>query len=256
MKNIGNDQFTETQINIKQSWLGDAEWGDLNNDGKPDLFLTGVGGSGTDRYAIEYINTGDSLKVKDSSFVGVSHSSVEIADFDNDGDMDIFYSGLYGENGMRSGDYMAKLLLNDGQGNFNDSTSIEFPGIYWGDCRAADYNNDSIVDIFYNGLLFKNETDVDYATIYKGNKVHNSSKIRIYSHNLKVYPNPADNFIFVYYEKNIHSYIINNVSGQTLINKQVNNKNFEINISSLPAGFYILKLLGDNFEKETVFIKK
>ncbi len=253
-KNLGNDQFSETQIDLYQSWIGDAAWGDFDNDGDLDLFLTGVGGSGSHRMAIQYTNTGDSLIVKDSSFVGVSHSSVEIADFDNDGDMDIFYSGLYGD-GMGSGEYLAKLLLNDGQGNYSDSATIDFPGIYWGDCRAADYNNDSIIDVFYNGMLFKSGTDIDYATIYKGTKSE-PSKIRIYSHNLKVFPNPADNFIYVSYEKKIRSYIINNVSGQTLLENQVDNNNFRINISSFPQGLYILKVVGDDFEKETVFIKK
>ncbi len=236
-KNNGDSTFSETSINLQQVWLNDAEWGDFDNDGDMDLFLTGVGGSGSDRYSIQYTNTGNDLVVKDSSFVGVSHSSVELADFDNDGDLDIFYAGLFGD-GMGTGDYMAKLLFNDGNGNFNDSLGVDFPGVYWGECSAGDYNNDSLVDIFICGNTFKSSSDVPIAFVYKAQLP--VSYNQLVKSSLKIYPNPVMNFVNIRNDKVIKNVKIYDISGKLVFDNNFNSNSVTFGVQQFSAGVYNL----------------
>ncbi len=249
-KNLGNDQFQETGIQLYPSWIGDAQWFDYDNDGNIDLFLTGVGGeSGALRRAILYHNTGDSL-VQVDTFKGVSHSSVEIADFDNDGDLDIFYNGLYGD-GMGSGEYLTKILFNDNN-QFSDSVSLELTGLYWGDCRAADYNNDGKVDLFLNGFYSKNDTDVAMAAIYKQTVA--TSLVDLLSNGLKISPNPASDYLYVQGGKGISRYRITDISGRQVLQGKLTQR--RIDVRGLVPGTYVITLQGKGIKLSQKFIKQ
>jgi hypothetical protein len=70
-----------------------AYWGDFNNDGHPDLFLT------NDGLNLLYQNNGNGTFSDITAKAGVGggehwHLSAAIADFDHDGDLDI-YVGNY-----------------------------------------------------------------------------------------------------------------------------------------------------------------
>ena len=249
-KNLGNDHFQETQIALYPNWIGDAQWFDYNGDGNLDLFLTGVGGeSGDWRRAILYENTGDSL-VQVDTFKGVSHSSVEIADFDNDGDLDVFYNGLFGA-GMGTGEYLTKILFND-NGQFYDTLSLELTGIYWGDCRAADYNNDGKVDLFLNGFYSKNDTDVAMAAVYKQTEA--TSVINLLSNGLKISPNPATDYLIVQGGKAITRYSITDISGRQVMQGNLSQK--KIDVRGLKPGTYIITLQGNGIRLSQKFIKQ
>lgn len=97
-KNMGNGSFknvTETTINEKGTSTMGCNFGDMNNDGYLDFYLaTGA----PDLRAVVpnrmYVNQGGK-KFKDESFaLGVGHiqkgHAVSFADFDNDGDQDIY----------------------------------------------------------------------------------------------------------------------------------------------------------------------
>ncbi len=240
-RNNGDETFTETQISLYQSWLADVQWADFDNDGNIDLFLTGVGGDGSQRKTILYHNTGDSLVIQDTNFVGVSHSSVQLADFDDDGDVDIFYFGLFGD-GMGTGDYMAKMFFNE-NGNFVDTMSIDFTPTYWGDCIATDFNNDTLIDLFISGNTYKNEQDTKNSQLWKAKKVIVQRFENISENgNLSVYPIPAGNMIFVADDEVITKVQILDLTGKILKTIVLSQKSATIDISALQSGVYLLQV--------------
>ena len=142
--NNGDGTFTEVTFeagfgeDIKQSFLG--EWTDLNEDGLLDLYLI------RDRHAylnMYYENQGDGTFVNTAADHGLDVSlnamCSGIGDYDRDGTMDVFVTGLQDEN---------LLLTNDGNGNFTDMGSDAFD--IWATCWAGnwvDWDNDGWLEL-------------------------------------------------------------------------------------------------------------
>ncbi|MAW49556.1 MAG: hypothetical protein CMC41_00125, partial [Flavobacteriaceae bacterium] len=72
---------------------GDLAVGDINNDGSNDFMYTGedVNGSPVTKLFFTKANT---IVESDFNFVGLRESTVEFVDYDTDGDLDIFVTGL------------------------------------------------------------------------------------------------------------------------------------------------------------------
>ncbi len=105
----------------------DAQFGDLDGDGDPDLFVVSAGGEffgkRTDLKDRIYTNDGKGHFTKNDQAVPdyfENGSVVRMADFDNDGDTDIFVGGRAVPN--RFGESPNSwLLVNDGHGKFSIS---------------------------------------------------------------------------------------------------------------------------------------
>jgi len=112
-RNNGNGGFTLVNMPFTNLFAGSAAWGDMNNDGLPDLLLTG---RTADQYSsnpigsypnssIVYLNTGGGFfENAYAELPGVSASAdflfntsydntLSLADHDMDGDLDLFLSG-------------------------------------------------------------------------------------------------------------------------------------------------------------------
>lgn len=142
--NNGDGTFTEVTFeagfgeDIKQSFLG--EWTDLNEDGLLDLYVI------RDRHMylnMYYENQGDGTFVNTAADYGLDVSlnamCSGIGDYDRDGTMDVFITGLQNEN---------LLLTNDGNGNFTDMGSDAFD--IWATCWAGnwvDWDNDGWLEL-------------------------------------------------------------------------------------------------------------
>ena len=60
---------------------------------------------------------------------------------------------------------------------------------------------------------------------------------------LKIYPNPADTYFNVNYDKVIRKILIYNLNGREIKSFNLNSKNNKLEVSDLSSGFYILKIV-------------
>lgn len=119
-------------------------WGDYDNDGYLDLHVS----NGNNELNFLYHNNGDGTFAKVVSGPVVSEfitsQSCAFADFDNDGDLDLFVA-----NGFGPASSTNSLFWNDGSGNFTKETSdiiATEPGWALG-CSFADFDLDGDLDI-------------------------------------------------------------------------------------------------------------
>ncbi len=143
-ENRGNGTFlkinTGTIVNDGGNSVG-ASWGDYNNDGNMDLFVANSGGQNN----FLYQNNGDGSFTKISgspitSDGGHSHGSAW-ADYDNDGDLDLFVSNDQGQDNF--------LYANNGDGTFSRTINqiTQDSGDSFG-AAWADMDNDGDLDLF------------------------------------------------------------------------------------------------------------
>jgi len=138
-------------------------WGDFNNDGFQDLFVsTGTGPS------LLYSNNGNGTFTRILAAPVATDSGLCFGatwgDYDNDGFLDLFV----GVN--NSGDDW--LYHNDGQGGFTKITTgaiVNSKG-YANNCGWADYDNDGFLDLFVansdqNDFLYHNNGDGTFTRI-------------------------------------------------------------------------------------------
>ncbi|MEN0047649.1 MAG: FG-GAP-like repeat-containing protein [Bacteroidota bacterium] len=125
--------------NLNRSSTG-SSWGDVDNDGDLDLFVANFSNQRNQLF----INNGSEGFQEDFSSVLREEScsfGSAFADFDNDGDLDLFVT-----NGFCDGELHNFLYQNDGKGNFTKdensipdlSTNCSF-GAAWGDMNGDGY---------------------------------------------------------------------------------------------------------------------
>ncbi|MCX6335393.1 MAG: FG-GAP-like repeat-containing protein [Bacteroidia bacterium] len=149
-RNNGDNSFIDqTGIVLTGVYQSSIAWGDYDNDGDPDILLTGY--SRSDPISKIYRNNGDNTFTgqADIALTGVYKSSSAWGDYDNDGDLDILLTG-------ESGDYqnynpVSKIYRNNGDNSFTEQTGIILTGVCQSSIAWSDYDNDGDLDIFLTG---------------------------------------------------------------------------------------------------------
>ena len=162
-RNDGEMTFMNTNQPNARSRTGDIRsgmgiaWGDYDNDGALDLFVT----NWLDENNVLYRNNGDGTFTDVSASSGIFESGLGktcwgtvFFDIDNDTDLDLFFSaGHIDPATWESHGQQDVLLRNNGDGTFTDISDqvglrkFETPGVGRG-VAAADYDADGDVDLF------------------------------------------------------------------------------------------------------------
>jgi hypothetical protein len=163
---LTNGAFTASKdFNSKEDFNctdADAIFFDADNDGDPDLYIVSGGYydyTKNDKYLQDrlYLNSGSGRFTKASGALPQilnSKSCVCAADFDKDGDIDLFVGGY-----VMPGEYpkpqQSYILINDGSGHFSNMATSLIPDLSSGgmitDAEWIDLNKDSWPDLITVG---------------------------------------------------------------------------------------------------------
>ena len=156
VENVYNDFNKEVLLPYKQSTLGPSlAKGDLNGDGKEDIFIGGASGQAGQIYFQThngFTNIPQSVLIEDNEYEDME---AVIFDFDNDHDNDIYV--VSGGNSFKSNSkqYIDRLYLNDGKGQLtNSSEAILNDKRFSGKSVAViDYNKDGNKDLIVTSRI-------------------------------------------------------------------------------------------------------
>lgn len=167
-RNNGNgafEQVTTGQLVNDGGYSETASWGDYDNDGKLDLYVTNSEGN---KKNFLYKGNGDATFTKVTTGAPVTDAftsrSVNWTDFDNDGDVDLFVTS--------EGNQNENLYRNNNDGTFTKLTSgaLVTDGGSTMSSSWGDYDNDGDPDVFLandqgNDALFRNDGNETFTKV-------------------------------------------------------------------------------------------
>lgn len=171
--NNGDGTFTwDTNAVLPGINLGVGVWGDYDNDGAPDILLTGMGADaqGNDLpIARLYHNNSDGTFTWNTNAVlpQVHHATAAWGDFDNDGNLDFVLAGQSDSEGV-----LSRIYRNNGDGTFTD-IDAGLPPVLSGSAAWGDFDGDGVPDLLLAGssssgaisVVFRNDGDGSFSDI-------------------------------------------------------------------------------------------
>jgi len=126
-----------------------GKWGDVNMDGKPDLFLMGVKQPADNILNELYLNTGTYLDEDPTTiFPALFTGSSAWGDYDNDGDPDLIIGGQT----ANPNSSVTRLYQNDPIGRLTEVTTADaISGIKSGAFHFSDLDSDGDLDLIMTG---------------------------------------------------------------------------------------------------------
>ena len=170
-----------------RDYSNSAAWSDYDGDGDLDLFVPTYKAVDSPAGSAFYRNDGDGIFTDVSRESGLNDRldtrGCAWADFDNDGDLDVFVANgdLYGTS--LGPNQTSCLFRNQGNGRFTkmlEGALVTDRGISMGGAWG-DYDNDGLVDLFVvdaagNNRLYHNEGSGTFARVTSGSPVNDSGQ--------------------------------------------------------------------------------
>jgi hypothetical protein len=135
-RNLGNGTFANMNVGLPGVGGSSVAWADFDNDGKLDILLTGNSDSGPISQIWRNLGNGVFTNIN-AGLPGVADGPVAVADFDNDGYLDVLLGG--------------QLWRNLGNGVFT-RINAGLPDVSFGSVAVGDFDNDGKLDILLTGL--------------------------------------------------------------------------------------------------------
>lgn len=142
--------FTLTNVALPGVAYSSVVCGDFNNDGKPDVLLTGADSSFNPICQFWQNRSSGLFSNLNAALPGLSSSAVALGDFDNDGRLDLFLTGFAGVDASSFPVYLSQVWHNLGNGNFTN-VQAGLPGVNTGAVALGDFDNDGRLDILLTG---------------------------------------------------------------------------------------------------------
>ena len=149
-ENEFNDFDRQVLLPHKLSQLGPAlAVGDINGDGMEDFYIGGASGQRPSLFLQDAIGL---FNARDNDFIGdevYEDIDATFFDFDNDGDLDLYVVSGGNSFPSRNKNYLDRLYINNGIGEFERSKDIIPRILESGACvRPKDFDNDGDMDLF------------------------------------------------------------------------------------------------------------
>lgn len=241
--------------------VGAIAVGDINNDGTSDIIFSGNGPSSNENpfgFSSEiFLNDGNGnfTIVENSNLIGHrDFPSIALADFDNDGYLDLITMGRIT---MDPATHETYFYLNDGAGNFTLVEDTPFTGHSFGKVTVADVNNDGNLDVLITGTG-PGPGNSAVAKLYLNNAESVGIDTIKYS-KYKIYPNPVHDILNLDFllDDTMKSVEIYGLKGELIWQNNSGSISSKIDTSFLSPGIYILSVISHNgFVDRIKIIKK
>ena len=246
--NDGNGNFTYTDIVLSYRNISDDAFCFADIDGDSDIdIVTPMSGRPV------YLNDGEGnfTGVFQPDITKVDYPAIASADVDGDSDLDFIVTGS-----TFSNEQIAKLYINDGDGNFTEVEGTPFEGVRSGSIGFADVDGDTDFDVLITGdpfIVGPNNSVIFSAKLYTNTLTHPTTSVEPPSTSeslVRLFPNPiAHGQVLLSYhsEKQSELYLsLSDISGTTLLQQQLHvtegSNTIPLDCSTLPKGTYIVEL--------------
>ncbi len=146
--------YEEVNTQLPGVYAGSVVPGDYDNDGDEDLLVSGLLNPSTP-FSRLYSNSNGNFIRQNTRITALALGTSEWVDYDGDGDLDLFHSGIGASN-----DVHTLLYNNDGTGRLT-AQDHPFPDVFFGSTAWGDYDADGDLDVAITGAT------LDYVNLLR-----------------------------------------------------------------------------------------